>query len=497
MLQSFENDIFISYAHIDNLPLAEGETGWVTHFHRALEVRLRQLLGGQARIWRDAKLQGNDVFGDALLDKFPGVALLVSILSPRYIQSEWCLREVDAFRQAAAERLQVGEKSRLFKVVKTYVPLEQQPDLMQAMLGYEFYQLDPATGRPREFKQETGPNKDPRYWDQLEDLAYELADLLKILKTNALAEATPAAGATEREAIYLAPTTSDLKAEYDAIKREFQQRGHPVLPDKPLPYSAPEVRETVAEQLRRCQVSVHLIGQHYGMIPEAAEQSIVELQNTLAAAHCRSEPGFARLIWLPPELQVQEPRQQSFVQTLETDAEAQFGADLLRTDLGELKMALQNVLDGRQQADTALVDSDEPPQVYVIYSAEDFDAAAGLEDYLYAAGCEVLSPLIEGEPGAETEDPDEHRHNLLECDAAIIYYGQASDRWFRAKLREFDDIDADRTRPLLTKAVYLAAPDTRQKQRVKTRKATVIKNLAEFTPTDLQPFVAALKPARN
>lgn len=60
----FENDIFISYAHIDDQPLVEGKKGWVSNFHRALEIRLAQLLGRRSRIWRDPKLQGNDVFAD-------------------------------------------------------------------------------------------------------------------------------------------------------------------------------------------------------------------------------------------------------------------------------------------------------------------------------------------------------------------------------------------------------------------------------------------------
>ena len=39
------NDLFISYAHIDNLPITEDERGWITEFHRILENRLAQLMG--------------------------------------------------------------------------------------------------------------------------------------------------------------------------------------------------------------------------------------------------------------------------------------------------------------------------------------------------------------------------------------------------------------------------------------------------------------------
>ena len=100
---SFENDIFISYAHIDDMALVEGQKGWISSFHRALEIRLGQLLGRTPRIWRDPKLQGNDAFADRLVDRLPGVAILVSVVSPRYMKSDWCLRELREFTKAAAQ----------------------------------------------------------------------------------------------------------------------------------------------------------------------------------------------------------------------------------------------------------------------------------------------------------------------------------------------------------------------------------------------------------
>ena len=60
----FENDVFVSYAHIDDQALVEGQKGWIANLHRALEIRLAQLLGKQPKIWRDLKLSGNDVFSE-------------------------------------------------------------------------------------------------------------------------------------------------------------------------------------------------------------------------------------------------------------------------------------------------------------------------------------------------------------------------------------------------------------------------------------------------
>lgn len=124
---TFENDIFISYAHIDDQPLVEGQKGWVSTFHRALHIRLAQLLGREPRIWRDPKLHGNDIYSDRLVQNLPGVALLVSVVSPRYIRSEWCMRELREFQKAtlATGGTRMGDKARIFKVVKTAVPLRQ------------------------------------------------------------------------------------------------------------------------------------------------------------------------------------------------------------------------------------------------------------------------------------------------------------------------------------------------------------------------------------
>ena len=136
----FDRDIFISYAHIDNESLAEELEGWISILHRGLEIRLAQLRGEKPDIWRDLKLTGNDVFSDTILEQFPNLAVLVSILSPRYVKSEWCLRELEHFYNAAGVRggIKIGDKHRIFKVVTTYLPYEKHPKELGQLLGYEF-----------------------------------------------------------------------------------------------------------------------------------------------------------------------------------------------------------------------------------------------------------------------------------------------------------------------------------------------------------------------
>ena len=93
---SYEKDLFISYAHMDNSVLPPDEEGWIDRFHKALKHYLSHCMGSEPKIWRDKKnLQGNDVFDDEICDRVSQAAIVVSVVSPRYTQSEWCKKEVD------------------------------------------------------------------------------------------------------------------------------------------------------------------------------------------------------------------------------------------------------------------------------------------------------------------------------------------------------------------------------------------------------------------
>src|SRR5687768_10693643 len=141
----FEKHLFISYAHMDNQPLTPEQQGWISRFHASLSVMLSMRLGRPAEIWRDEKLSGNDVFADEIVSQFPKTALLISVLTPRYLESDWCTREVEEFSKAVEHSggLVIGNKSRVIKVIKTPVDNEGAlPPVMKELLGYPFYVFD-------------------------------------------------------------------------------------------------------------------------------------------------------------------------------------------------------------------------------------------------------------------------------------------------------------------------------------------------------------------
>ncbi|HEY9282144.1 MAG TPA: toll/interleukin-1 receptor domain-containing protein [Pyrinomonadaceae bacterium] len=511
ILREYEEDIFISYAHIDNQSLVEGQKGWITSFHKALEIRLSQLLGDEPEVWRDeSNMVGNQYIDDAIVKRLPRIAILVSVVTPRYINSKWCLKEVQEFYRFAEQTggVRVSDKSRIFKVVKTPVPFDKHPPELQGILGYEFFRLDPTTGKPREFIFNSGPHADIHYWAKLDDLAYDIYQLMETLKAKPGAEAAAAADAEQAAAaaaatpppgvtIYLAESTLDLAGERDQIRRELQQRGYRVLPDKPLPLNDADLRAAVSEDLRRSKLSVHLVGAHYGIVPEASDSSVVSLQNELAAERSR-DPSFTRVIWMPPGLEVREERQRGFIDYLHNDPAAQHGAELLQTTIEDLKTTIQDKLSAaslQRAAAAASADDDAPRRVYLICDSQDLDEAGPVSDYLFEQGFEVITPVMEGD---EAEVRADHKENLLLCDAILIYYGRAGDPWLRAKMLDLRKLAGyGRTKPLLAKAVFVAAPQTPAKDRFRTLEATVIRCPERFTPEPLRPLVAQLEATKG
>jgi hypothetical protein len=97
----FVDDVFISYRHLDNELLDEQGKGWIDNFHERFEIVLGEALGYEPKIWRDLRLAGNAYFADVLKEQIKKTAVIISILSPGYLQSDWCIGELREFCRLA------------------------------------------------------------------------------------------------------------------------------------------------------------------------------------------------------------------------------------------------------------------------------------------------------------------------------------------------------------------------------------------------------------
>jgi hypothetical protein len=491
---NFDLDAFISYAHMDNVGLIQGHQGWISNLHRALEVKVGQLLGKQPHIWRDPKLQGNDVFADTLLERLRHVAVLISVLSPCYVNSEWTRRELVEFWKAAEEQggVRLHDKARIFKVLKTPVRLEMHPPELQPLLGYEFFQTDPDTGKIHELDEAFGSEAQIAFWMKLDDLAQDICSLLELFGAAGITDSS--GEKITRETIFLAETTIDVKEQREMIRRDLQQHGYTVLPAGGLPLVASEIVSSFREDLARSRMSIHLVGKNYGTIPEGSTESIPEIQDALAIDRV-NQGNFSRLIWISPGLQVDDNRQQKFIERLRMDPSIQKGSDLLETPLQDLRTVIQDRLKQaaepvRKKSVTPTPDQN-PARVYLIYDQRDVGVSSPWADFLFDRGFEVLRPFFEGD---EREAREYHEENLRACDGALIFYGAANELWVRRKLRELQkSAGYGRVKPIRAVAISLLAPKTEEKERFRTHEATVIPQLGGFAPDPLLPFITQLQ----
>jgi hypothetical protein len=511
----FDKDIFISYAHLDDTPLDEGAKGWITDFHTLLETRLEQTIGHEILIWRDAKLSGNEVFAPEIESQLPRLKIMVSIITPRYLISDWCKREMGAFYKAAVANggLSVGNKSRIFKIVKTPVDkdvIEKLPDdihrVFDEILDYKFYLQEPATGKFRELSRSSWVDNSIKqeYMNKLDDVVQDMANLIKQL--NNADEDTP-----ERRKIYLAETSYDLQIYRDNLVRELDEAGFTVLPDRNLPFVVDKFTTEVSGFIDQSMLSLHMISStNYAAQPEGVDKSIVILQNEIAAKKSEAK-GLRRLIWIPPaaaSVVISEAliaRQTAFVTELKSNPEYQKGADILVGPLEEFKLAIFDTIrrmEAEEEAKKVVVttsvgsqvtadDSSSVKLVYLICNQQDLDNTRDVEDLLTDNGFEILLPLFDGDSAQLRQA---HLDNLKICDAVLIYYGTGNYRWVGSMKSDLMRIPAlGREKPLMEKMIYIAGPGDADKGKFKSNDIDIANGVEGFKPELFSQFIQGLK----
>ncbi len=311
----FTNDIFISFAHIDN------SREWVREFHDQLKDRLAQI-DAKVTIWRDKKLRGTDIFSEEIFTHLQQSALLISIISPQAIKSGWCEDERQAFQRFAALNggLRIGNQLRLIRVVKT--PSEAQQHDLAGVLGYKFYKPQGEQGDFREFHPSSR-----EFHEAIEDLAFDIKRLLSAfyqhLKTS-----------PQRNTIYVATTTPDLKHRRDRIVQQLEDWNYAVVPGDSEPSCGLASFYAVTKaELMASMLSIHLVSNNPQLI-EGARDAITE-QYQLAQSLRKD-----RIVWLAPGCQLYA----DFDYALKTGL--QTGDELVKKDhIENLKQTIRDKLD--------------------------------------------------------------------------------------------------------------------------------------------------------
>ncbi|HEV1993445.1 MAG TPA: toll/interleukin-1 receptor domain-containing protein [Candidatus Acidoferrum sp.] len=497
-LPEFDDDVFISYAHNDDIPrrdLDEKE-GWVAQLHANLEGIVRELLGQEPSLWRDCEISANDDFTRKITNRLAKTATLLSVITDNYLEREWCQRELAEFCRHAESKigLRVGEKRRIFKVLKREIRSQNLPEQFDGMERYEFYGEDTEDPKKsvHEYRPSLGGLQKRLYYLRMNDLAEDIADTLRVMRAAAQG-ATVAA--PQGGTVFLAETSADQDFSRNCIKKELQKRNIAVLPQGEIPFRGMQFEQHVSEYLQQSDLSIHIFGNRSGVVPEGSESPHTWLQHDLAMQRA-NDPDFLRVVWLPKDLEPADEKQRQYLQHLRNDPAVQKGAEILEVGLEDLKTEVLHSLDRLQRKKVEPppqpTASDEPLKVYLICDSQDLQSPSllALDNFLFDQGFEPKKSQL----GDNPEDSRTlHEDYLQFSDAYLIYYGSASEAWVQAKLNDFRKLGGKRQTPVLAKAIYIAAPLNDAKRAFRSHEAKVIQGGPDFNPASLAEFVETVR----
>src|SRR5690606_24768652 len=230
---------------------------------------------------------------------------------------------------------------------------------------------DPDSGQITEYTDYFSTEAERQYWMKMVDLAYDIYDVLLRLRGDSVQSEIKTL--YNRKAIYLAETGHDLSVQRNIIKRELQRHGYLVLPGHTLPSNRGDLETTILHDLEESSLSIHLVGAAYGEIPEGSDISIIEIQNNLTAQKSlqakKNNSVFPRLIWIYPGITNASEKQQSFLERIKRDTEAQEGAEILQTPLEDFKKIMREEL--LEADDRTAVQVTDRIMVYLVHDRVD------------------------------------------------------------------------------------------------------------------------------
>ena len=280
-------DLFISYSHVDDQGGRDADKpGWVTELSRLLRKELDTKLGkvGACDIWMDHRLATGAVLDASLDDKVRASAAMLIVLSPGYLISSWCQREMELFLEQDAKR-RAGSTSRVFVIETDRV---ERPEALEMVLTIPFWAANPDNveitsrlGYPR--PNEDDPDHKP-FFNRLNSLIHAVATELKRLKSAGRRQpGKPEHAGAGKATIYLARGTDDVDDQYQEVRDYLLQQGFRVVPQGDYPQEEARYAEAASKDLIESALFVQLLGSLPGRRLAGSERRHVGVQYELAA----------------------------------------------------------------------------------------------------------------------------------------------------------------------------------------------------------------------
>lgn len=288
--QDFKTDIFFSTWHA----AGDANDRWADRLADQLRRSLRDLVG-DVHIWRDfAVLQDGDSWQSEVDDTIRHAGLFLAVVSPGYLDSERCRRELALFQ--SDERR--GELARGLRRVVVVVRQRLSPthlatleSLAPGLAHHVLFDAQDARGGELDPQADDGAAYQ-RYQEQVGPILYDLMDGLEAIWSAQRAIAT-----AHVPAVYLADCGADVLQQREWLHAALREQGCRVL--RATAGQAPDGgwQAAVQAHLAEAVLSVHLVGASAESVSRDADGRPVDAAQLAWAEQQGRSTGLRRLVW--------------------------------------------------------------------------------------------------------------------------------------------------------------------------------------------------------
>jgi len=433
-------EIYLSFDHKDDISIQK-RPGWISEFQKYLAMTLAHLLGYEPDIYPIHKINKSNT-------AFP--KFLIIFLSNNNINAPHLEKDIQRFLNAIEEETERPySDQRIFKVKKYPVDYDQEPDVLQELIGYKFFGKNQKTGKFDVYKPFINNEIQRNYWLELSELAYNIYQSLSGQDVEEEMD-------LNSKFVYLCETGPDLLLHRLVIKRELQKLGFNVLPDRSFPSDPDALREHIANDISRSELILHLVGQYYDELIRESKYSLAEMQSMIISELSAEHPEINRIVWLYPGLQIKDARQRLYFDSLRKEVESKESVEIIQTSIEELKNIIRKKSEFIHRSEYEVNNQHHyhsGPIIYLLYDYVDAMAGKKFVNELRKKGFQVLEPDF-GNNFIEIRE--KHNKNLQAFDKALLLCENSNENWLRMKLMDLlKSAGMGRKKAVLGKVVLL------------------------------------------
>jgi len=496
---SYEYDIFISYAHVDNIAFPGQADGWIEQFYKNLNLMLAKRVGrlDVVKIWWDSrKLDGSVLFDDSIEEGINRSAIMICLNSPGYIASPYCKKEVATFYKKVQQEkngLNIGNRSRIFHVLLNNIPHQQWIEELSGTSGFPFHDAKESA----DFG-DTVDTLSPEFKTQMQNVRDAVWSILNDFPKEITQPAATQQSKNEKVkttfTIFMGEVADTLRTSRKRIITELEKKGFTILTGVPPPDEATAHEKATNEALQKADLAIHLLDEFPGReIQGAADIWYPQRQTELSLVS-----GKSQMIWVPSETdfsKIEDEKYKLFLEGLEKGDVSTKGYEYIR---GSKSTLAQEIIDYTEQVKIKQQQKNKSTEKISVLLDTHFN------DQLYALDLSkfLLENQIQPFINPQEDDPRKNINlmgeRLSQVKKLVFLYGSVSKEWVLERMSAALQLIITNNYPIEDFFIYMAPPNKEAKDisiNQRFLKVNVIDNSKsqDMNKEEISQFLKALK----